>query len=428
MLRNWLSNTLGTWRTTWRIHNITLKDNSGLGGSMSIRNASDSSDAGLITSAVRITGGTPAAGKVQVGTNSSGDSTWAFLFPQNFRDGLHVNKLDNGKVLVSPGAIEVNGIAVQLASPTVVDFASAGDWIAGSSEEAASTFMKVYVNQNGICKVSKRMPGWTSSLTSSRIATGQINGSPGLNGTSVVYDNDTGEGGIAAGMLLCVYTDSAMEQGRGRGSGAGGSYDNVSTALITAINTSTNTITLEAGHNINLTDNDYWAVIPYDDIRYYIASGTAWRLIGMIYNNASSNLNDDWIAGRNLVNITGSNYSQTSGTFSAIDATNLSLLIFTGVGDLHVKLSDSYITIGAGTNVYVDFQIDGIRVGATQGLALLQNGIIPNSAEWLQKRILPGTHTVVPVWAVSGGTAQIQPAATTTTLQLTAEFVPPYIR
>jgi hypothetical protein len=407
MLSKWLDYLVqGTKRDNWRIRNVRLKE---VSNQLQIRNAGDTNDAplkasGITTGLFMLNGVTqsPAQGKVATAVDTSGTTQWFYTAPRHHRLGLDLKRLDNGKIVVAPGIVEANGFTVFKDTYSLLDLATAGHWLTGASEEAASLYIKVYVNLSGVIKLSKQMPQF-GLPSNTRVATMQINGSPGLNGTSIVYDNATGAGAVQAGMLLCVYTDSAREQGRGRGSGAGGGYNDLSAALITGINTGTNTITVEAGHNINLTDNDYLAVVPYDSFRYYIDSfGNAWRLLGMIYNDASSNLDANLVTREGIGEYTASDLSLSSTSSTEINSAFRASALF-DAGEAADVSFHALFAAPAGFNTYIALNIDDLY---TINDSLIQNFIGVPQVKRVQ-RVLPGTHQLKVYYSVSGSTTTL---------------------
>lgn len=240
--------------------------------------------------------------------------------------------------------------------------------------------------------------------------TAQINGSPGLNGTSIVYDNDTGEGNLTAGMLLGVYAESTITEGRGRGSGAAGSPNNISFALITTVDTGTKTITVETGHNINLTNNDYLIAVPFGEIIYREVSGAWYRLIGAIYNNSSDNLEDNRRDFRALYTL-ASSYTIASTTFAAIDSTNMAFMVMSTGTDINVFFSGSHTASASSTGIKYDLLVDGLSwAGGTGVQAGLPTGNTTTTFGYsvCLSNLLPGMHTITPQFAaLAAGTAKI---------------------
>lgn len=347
-----------------------------------------------------------AQGRITAASNGSGSSS-----PLGLKNGLALTKETAAIINVAIGNIEVNGTVVSKTAVTRLNMATNGDWIGGTSLESASEFANVFVDDAGNVKLYDKLPNYPRASTGSRVATMRVNqsgwngtGGSGLNATSIVYDTDTGEGSVTAGMLLGIYTDSTYETGRGRGSAAAGSVNNASFALITAINTGTDTLTVEAGHNIAINDDDYLIVIEPGALEYANVSGTWWRFIARMFNDSSSDLDASKLTKRALAIRGGvADYTTSNTSFADIDSTNLVLPIFTSGGD--IDMSFNAIVTGSG-NTYLDYAVDGVRVGSTEGIALAQSIPLTTAMPWLVP-VLPGTHTVAVQWRVLSGTASI---------------------
>lgn len=327
-----------------------------------------------------------------------------------YKTGLPtLRRLDNATLYISPGVVDVNGTRVEYTTTRVLGMATNADWIGGTSLEAASTFGNVYSDAAGNRLLYDALPNCPTPVAP--VFTAQINGSPGLNGTSIVYDGDTGEGNLAVGMLLGVYTNSTFTTGRGRGAAAAGHLNNASFALITAINTGTNTITVEAGHNINLTDNDYLMAVPFGPLIYRDVSSTWYRFLGSMYNNASSNLDDDRLDNRAL-HVLASSYSTTSTTVVDVDSTNLLFSILSTGTDIIVTFTGTCAFSGGATGgVSFDFFIDGVAYSGGTGVQkVLTQANTGQAFGWIEilKNLLPGTHTILAkFWSGAAGTSYI---------------------
>lgn len=320
-----------------------------------------------------------------------------------------LRRVDNATLYINPGVVDVNGTRVEYTTTRVLGMATNADWIGGTSLEAASTYANVYSDAAGNRLLYDALPNCPSPVAP--VFTGQINGSPGLNGTSIVYDGDTGEGNLAVGQLLGVYTNSTLTTGRGRGAAAAGHLNFASFALITAINTGTNTITVEAGHNINLTDNDYLIAVPFGPLIYRDVSGTWYRFLGSMYNNASSNLDDDRLDNRAL-HVLASSYSTTSTTVVDVDSTNLLFSVLSTGTDISVTFTGTCaFSAGATGGVQFDFFIDGVAYSGGTGVQkVLTQANTGQAFGWIEilKNLLPGTHTILAkFWSGAAGTSYI---------------------
>lgn len=335
-----------------------------------------------------------------------------------------LRRVDNATMYVSPGVVDVNGTRVEYTTTRSLGMATNADWIGGTSLEAASTPGNVYSDAAGNRLLYDALPNCPTAAAP--VFTAQINGSPGLNGTSITYDGDTGEGNLAVGMLLGVYTNSTFTQGRGRGSAAAGSLVNASFALITAISTggSGGTITVEAGHNINLTDNDYLIAIPYGELIYRQISGTWYRFIGSLFNNASSNLEAAIQAKSALYNLNeGSDISVTSTSMADLSSA-LDLTILCDGSPVDVRFLTSSRNSGNGVNSF-DVSVDAVDYGGDSGLTAQNLGANLTATAGIDVRIpnlLPGTHRFKARGRVSSGTTTIFAGAGTANLDIHSQF------
>lgn len=351
--------------------------------------------------------------------------------PQIIINGFTLKWLANDKILVSGGTVAHGTTLINKTTGTVLTMGTAGDWIDGASGEAAGAFASVYINSAGTLKLHDTLPNNSSSVAATFVANMRVNqvgwngtNGDGLNATSVVYDTETGEGSIAAGMLLGVYSDSSFTTGRGKGVLAAASLDDMSFALITAVNTGTNTLTLEAGHNIAINDNDYLIVIENAPVVYRDESGTVWRWIGAMYNNASSNLEETRTHRRAYyVANEGADYTTTSSSMGAIDSTNFNHdLILTEVGDVWCDLAASGEHSSASGLIYIGLEVDALQQFREDGLIVMRNPDgagasreVNLSASTLTIALLPGTHNFKAQWKTSAATATMFAAAGTAT-------------
>lgn len=282
--------------------------------------------------------------------------------------------LANDKLIVTGGTTSHGVAFINKVTGKVLTMGTAIDWIDGSSAEAASTWAHVYTNIAGDYYLHDTMPNNSSPVANVYIATMRVNQSGwngtagnGLNATSVVYDTDTGEGSIVAGMLLGVYSDSAYTLGRGKGSAASATLNDMSFALITAVNTGTNTLTLEAGHQIAMNDNDYLIVIENAPVLYRYEASVSFRWLGAMFNNASSNLDpkkeDNLVTGTHTA---GSNYTSNSTSMTPVDSTNLKATIIAphgGLVDVSFSFAGNKGTGGNGFWGITDGNISSDEVG-----------------------------------------------------------------
>lgn len=111
------------------------------------------------------------------------------------------------------------------------------------------------------------------------------------------------------------------------------------------------------------------------------------------------------------------NYSTTSTTFVDVDATNLSLTLTSGGGDLLVWFSGTTgVSSGARGYTFLDLDLDGSRVGGDDGLVFVSSYGASLYAEdkWrnivllhLLKNVAAGSHTIKLQWMQAGGTVDL---------------------
>jgi hypothetical protein len=263
------------------------------------------------------------------------------VLPFNHRAGLGLRKLSAAEILIETGSVGISDTLVEKKDSTVLNLGTAGDWIGDSSLEAASMWVSVYVDASGNLKLYDTLPLTPEADTGCTVCEARANqsgwdgtASNGLNETSVVIDDGYGsapsdKANIEVGMYLGVYTDSGYTQGRGKGSGASGSKQDMSFALITAFNSGTNTLTLEAGHQIAMNDNDYLMVLEAGAPLFRQVSGTWYRWLGALWNDSSADLTENSNKQAQYTCDEASNYSTSSTSFVPVDSTNLALTLIT---------------------------------------------------------------------------------------------------
>jgi len=185
-------------------------------------------------------------------------------------------------------------------------------------------------------------------------------------------------------------------------------------------------LTLEAGHQIAINDDDYIIVVDAGDLIFRF-DGSAW------YRHIDARFND---SGSNLLDLTaqygshrkydvdsytadeGSDYSTANTSFEDVDASDFSLEITTAGGDVMVGLSGGTLdnTI-AGTIVYMDVEVDGVRIGGDDGIfgnrITDAGGKEQMSFVHLLFGLTPGTHIFKLQWKVSAGTSVMFAGAAT---------------
>jgi hypothetical protein len=377
-----------------------------------------------------------------IATNAA-DIVTVNTLPVQYKDGMKIRRVSNTLLAVDIGSVKVNGTLVNKTTQTNLDLATAANWIGGSSLESASEFVHVYVDSSGNIKLYDEAPQLPTPVVA--IASMDVNQAGwvgtsglGLNATSVVYDGDAGEGSVVAGNYVLIYDDSTTDPnkalGRGKGSAASASKNFISAALITAIDTGTNTLTLEAGHQIAIFDNDQLVVIPSGDLIYRQVSSTWYRWIGAWWNDSGSNLEDltqqhggkrKYSSNRYILN-EGSNYTTTSTTFVDIDATNLSLDVNINSDEIMIGFAGSIRNSNASVKSHLDIKLDGVSIVGDDGMLISQltnaNDIIPFTINWTQTGLVPGTHTFTLQWKVSAGTATMWAGAGTAEADIHPQF------
>ena len=326
-----------------------------------------------------------------------------------FRQGLELYKIGNATLGVQCGSVSHDGTIINKEVATSVALATAANWIGGSSLESASEWVNVYINSSGTILLSDQQPNLSSA--NQVIADMRVNQATSLDPTSVVYDGGTDCDLVGAGDYALFYSDADFILGRGKGSAASASKNYIGVAKITATTAGevTGTLTLEANHEISINQDDYIMIISSGKLLYRNVSDVYYRHLGAWWNDSSSNLvdiNNQYGLNQKYRNSSyilneGSNYTTSSTSFVAVDATNLNLNIVTNGGDLLVGFSAG---VGAAGNVgYFELLVDGIVVAGNDGLGNTAYGAI----EWVsfsrQLSLLPGNHQIQLQWKVYSG-------------------------
>jgi hypothetical protein len=355
---------------------------------------------------------------IQITKNSSGaDET---LTITAFADNPKIARVDADTIVIGTGAGDTQSL---------LDLATAGNWIGGASLESANEYVHVYevMASRGTFKLSDKHPQYSSMATANRLGTAQVNQAGwvgtsglGLNATSVAYDGGVTMDSAAVGNLALIYSDASYTLGRGRGSAAAGAVTNLSVAKITAVagGAVSGTLTLEAGHQIALNDDDYIVVIDAGDIRFRY-DGSAWyKHIDALWNDSSSDLLDLTIQYGNkrkynadsYITNEVADYTTASLTFVDVDSTNLTLTINTNGGDILIGFNGTVKNSDTSnlSRVYVDVEVDGVRIGGDDGLALGEDSSALNTSplvvNYLHVGVPPGTHVFKLQWKVGAGT------------------------
>ena len=343
--------------------------------------------------------------------------------PMLFRRGFGIRKLSAGTILIGAGEVVVDGTVVQKATQTVLDLATAADWIGAATHESASMWIHVYANAAGNLKLHDWCP--YSSVPSAfvcemRIAQATWTGAAGLgyNSLSLVYDDGAGgnpanEANIQPGMLLGVYSDSGYTLGRGKGASAAAAETTLSFARITAVDTATNTLTLEADHRIAMVDNDYLTVIQAGMPIYRQESATWYRWLGAVFNNASSDLDAAHASHRHHYNFQEVGDTTTASTTMVAASTGGTVSLLTMGGDVEVSAHGAAVSAVANQWTHFETSVDGAAPTPTANEGFLRaynpdaagaNRAVPIDFTRLFVGLLPGTHEFQLKMRISAGT------------------------
>lgn len=319
---------------------------------------------------------------------------------------------------------------------TVMELATAGNWIGGASLESASELVHVYevMATPNTYKLSDKQPQYTAPATANRISDMLVNQAgwdgtdgTGLNETSVIYDGGTDGDDVVAGNFAIIYDDASFTLGRARGTGGAAALGNLSVALITATTAgaAAGTLTLEAGHQIAINDDDYIIVVDAGELMYRY-DGSAWyRHIGAWFNDGDGNLLDlteqygshqKYNGDAYLANEAG-DYSTTNTDFEDVDSTDFSLELTTKGGDVMIGFFGSWQNNTISIHQYLDIEIDGARRGGDDGLIHMQQEVAAKSQSislvHLAIGLPAGSHILKLQWKVSANTVTMFAGAAT---------------
>ena len=331
-----------------------------------------------------------------------------------------VRRVNDSLLAVLHGVAEVDNTEVGIV-PLTLDMATAGDWLEGSSQEAANQMVYVYLSAAGDLKLSNRAPAYPRADLTSMVFTALVNqagwngtASLGLDATSVVYYGDTGEANLKAGMWLgvCASDDSDYSKWRGAGSGStGGKSVPGQYAFIEDINTSTNTLTLRTGHNIAINDDDHlFAISGTPQYRY--ESSQWWRCIGALWNDGNQDLAEG-LNGYTSYELekasSGNRVNTTSTSFVAVDATNLVLQHVNFGGGVEVGFHGTAMNTVSGYYTSFTVEVDGILLGGANGVVRTDSTISPTAFTRFLPYLAPGMHTYKLMFRTnnSAGTARL---------------------
>jgi hypothetical protein len=345
----------------------------------------------------------------------------AIATPYNYRSGLNLIRQADDEIVVGAGSCVVQNslgyplAIVNTASFTRLALGTASNWVSGSADEAASSWISVYVRETGAIKLHNQLPNEIRAAAGASLYLARVNeagwdgtAGQGLNATTVTYDDGAGgnpaaEGSFQVGMWVSVWTDSGYTTGRGKGSGAAGSVNNLSVAKVTAVDTGANTITLEAGHQIALNDDDYLTLFYPGVLAYRYVGTTHWLWLGAIWNDSSGNLTDYRNNCWEYTADEGSDWAASNvTTFAAVDATNLHTRLVTMGGDVVFGLDGSFKMANTSSyHMYLDVLLDGAMVAGDDGILVhsLADNNQPNHIGFDRTtQLLPGTHDFTLYW------------------------------
>jgi hypothetical protein len=113
---------------------------------------------------------------------------------------------------------------------------------------------------------------------------------------------------------------------------------------------------------------------------------------------------------------TAGDYTTTSTTYVAVDATNLNFTITTGARRVLISFTGSVSHTANGGVVYLDVAVDGTQVGGSVGLVLFQTASAAQSGNasftYVTDALTAGSHTFELMWKGAVGTATLFGGAT----------------
>ena len=220
-----------------------------------------------------------------------GAAVWEMVYPSSahYRAGVVPIYIADDQLRVSAGVVDIDDSAQESTDSAILDTDTAADYVSGTSEKGANKWLYVYVRRDtdgGWTPKLSAAPPLFSDTQESFVFEARVNGEPAAGATSISYDGDTGESSVEAGDVLRCWTDA--------------DYTVVRCAwTVTAVNTSTNAITVRANNN-DAADDDY-LTIAYGMPRYRKFSGTWWRCIGTIRLDGSQDILRFYTPDRNTV-------------------------------------------------------------------------------------------------------------------------------
>ena len=109
------------------------------------------------------------------------------------------------------------------------------------------------------------------------------------------------------------------------------------------------------------------------------------------------------------VQLTGANYTTSSGTPADVDATNLSSTITTGAHRVKVTLTGG-MGIGTSNAILFDIHVDGASQGTVNGVWQFRPnsyGIVTVTQVWVSNVLTAASHTIKLRWSVNGDTGTL---------------------
>ena len=170
-------------------------------------------------------------------------------------------------------------------------------------------------------------------------------------------------------------------------------------------------MTLEAGHQITVVDNDYLIVIDDGSPNYRYESATWYRWLGAV-RNTTAGVQDHYANAQQYDFEEGSD--QTTADTTMGDVANTKLEIITMGGDVVVAFHGNVKISSASANIRVEISLDGADGTATPDAGYIYY-LNPDNAAANKEQVcsferyfpdlLPGSHAFTLRWRVSAGTA-----------------------
>ncbi|MDD5304035.1 MAG: hypothetical protein PHS14_13120 [Elusimicrobia bacterium] len=159
-------------------------------------------------------------------------------------------------------------------------------------------------------------------------------------------------------------------------------------------------------------------------------SGTAARLgIGAAGTILTGGTTPSWkgpLASYVYNRTTAGDYTISSATYAAIDATNMNPTLTTGAHRCRVRLSGAFAGPGSGNSMGITLKVDGTDVASGNTFGLMEDNIGANNAggvmiDFLTDVLTAASHTFELFWKASAGTATLRGTAGHALLQFSVE-------